>query len=438
MTRMRARECLHICRCLFSLRFSIAGAPASKRSRPGRREQHADVYEGFPRSCAVSIPRAFAQRCSADPRVHHADYLHFANGAFAGCSIPNPHPHTYRSGVGALIRRFRPAGDRHFRAARVASHPKTTDLAHARTPRLARADQLHGDRHESKQVGYRVRVEGGHAAGARFRAGRPRPLADRAAVPLDHEGPQPDGAGRRQLHWRARPVMGHLRRADGRHLGQGRPPQSTDSRDRRVLAALRLLGARERAARADRDSRANGRRRRLVLPDQLRGDGRRVASAAARAEPRATAKRLRAVRARAVADHRDAAARVRVVALGIRARRGAGPGSWRRHVLRDSRTETREGSRVGTRAGVPRPRTEEPQHPRRDGRIVLRDDGRVRARRAIAAVSDGLPVARHAEDGGSSYRQSASAAFSGSSGCRDCRIWWVAASQVSSASPARP
>ncbi|WP_175923807.1 hypothetical protein [Burkholderia latens] len=62
-----------------------------------------DVHEGFPRRLAmsaVSTPRVPAQRFSAGLSARRADYLHFPNGAFAGCSIPDPHPRTYRSGVG--------------------------------------------------------------------------------------------------------------------------------------------------------------------------------------------------------------------------------------------------------------------------------------------------------------------------------------------------
>jgi hypothetical protein len=82
---------------------SAAGAPVAQRASPARGVGQPDVYEGFPRKLAisgVSTPCAPAQRFSTDLPARHADYLHFANGAFAGCSIPDPHSHTYRSGVG--------------------------------------------------------------------------------------------------------------------------------------------------------------------------------------------------------------------------------------------------------------------------------------------------------------------------------------------------
>ena len=141
--------------------------------------------------------------------------------------------------------------------------------------------------------------------------------------------------------------------------------------------------------------------------------------------------------ARAVADHRDAAARLRVVALGLCARRRARPDPRRDHVVRDPRAEGHEGRRVGACAGVARPCAQEPQHPRGDGRLVLRDDGRIRARRAVAAVPDRLPGARHAEDGprrvGDRFRR-----FLGQFGLPGLSDRSAAASRASSASRERP
>ncbi|CAM2177694.1 hypothetical protein BLAT2472_40135 [Burkholderia latens] len=76
---------------------------SSGRKRSGRVAERADVYQGFPGQlaiCAVSSPRAPAPRFCAYLPARRPDYLHFANGAFAGCSIPDPRRRTYRSGVG--------------------------------------------------------------------------------------------------------------------------------------------------------------------------------------------------------------------------------------------------------------------------------------------------------------------------------------------------
>ncbi len=105
-----------------------------------------DVHEGFPRDTCVSVistPRPFAPRFPADTsRPLAPDYLHFANGAFAGCSIPDPRPCTYRGGVGWLDS-MRRTGKAAGTSSRFTSHTtrKTSDLAHAQALRRAQANQ---------------------------------------------------------------------------------------------------------------------------------------------------------------------------------------------------------------------------------------------------------------------------------------------------------
>ena len=172
--------------------------------------------------------------------------------------------------------------------------------------------------HTSNRLGYLLRVEGRHAARTWLRARRPRPLDHRAALPVHAERPRPEhsGSGRHHRHpWNGVGLVRHLQRPP---LGCDRPPQGAHSRRLSLLRAVWRLRPGHWIRQPLHHPAADGRDGGLVLSNELHRNRRGIASEPAWVPAGAAAVRLRAVRARAWSDHRDAAAAGRsVVAMGV-------------------------------------------------------------------------------------------------------------------------
>src|SRR6185295_5347315 len=194
------------------------------------------------------------------------------------------------------------------------------DFALAKTAHTTGDALSVGSEHEgnSAALGHAVRMEGGDAARARLRPRRARPMDHRAAVPLHGEGPGARLSGDRNSRGRARHGLGRLRGGQRAPVRSGRTSEGAGAGGPAVLGDVRVVRPRHQPVGADSHPRPHGPDGRIVLSDQLRGDRRRRASVAPRTPAGVAAERIRALRFRSRADHRDTVARGRpLVALGV-------------------------------------------------------------------------------------------------------------------------
>jgi len=125
-------------------------------------------------------------------------------------------------------------------------------------------------------LGPEIRVARGGVAVDRLRAGRYRPVHDRADVPGDPGRPAPELPGPRQHHRGAVDRLGDFGAVHGPAVGSGRPPQGDRRFAAGVLGADRRQRARDRCHGPDRRPCADGPGRRGVYADQHLGHHRRI------------------------------------------------------------------------------------------------------------------------------------------------------------------